>query len=136
MQAIGTALSGIQASIARLNASANNIANVNSNGPIPLAGAAPANSADPHVYQPVRAQSAPVDGGGVYTRIVPQSPGYRPQSDPTSPYANAAGMVAAPDVDIVSEMVEQIAARLAFSANLSVIKTTGEMQGRLVDRWA
>jgi len=71
MQAIGAALSGIQASIARLNASANNIANVNSNGPLATAGTAPANPADPQVYQPVRAQSAPVDGGGVYTRIVP-----------------------------------------------------------------
>jgi len=45
-------------------------------------------------------------------------------------------MVAAPNVDIVSEMVEQIAAKLAFSANLSVIRTADEMQGRLVDRWA
>ncbi|MGD9810022.1 MAG: flagellar basal body rod protein FlgC [Sphingobium sp.] len=135
MQAIGTALSGIQASIARLNASANNIANANSNGPLATAGT-PSTASSPQVYQPVRISSASLESGGTYTRVVPHTPGFRPVSDPTSPYANAAGMVAAPEVDFVSEMVEQIAAKLAFSANLSVVRTADEMQGRLVDRWA
>lgn len=121
--------------MARLNASANNIANVNSNGPLATAGT-PSTASAPQVYQPVRATSAAIESGGTYTRIVPQTPGFRPVSDPTSPYANAAGMIAAPEVDIVSELVEQIAAKLAFSANLSVIRTADEMQGRLVDRWA
>ena len=50
--------------------------------------------------------------------------------------SDAAGMVATPDVDITSELVEQIAAKIAFSANLSVFKAASDLQGRLVDRFA
>lgn len=60
MIAVGTAFSGMQASIARLNASANNIANVNSTGPVPavspVAAVTPPAQGEPRVYQTVRAE--------------------------------------------------------------------------------
>lgn len=37
------------------------------------------------------------------------------------------------DVDLATETVEQIGAKHAFSANLSVIKTADEMTGTLLD---
>ena len=35
--------------------------------------------------------------------------------------------------DVVSDFVEQIEARTAFEANVSVIKTSNDMTGRLLD---
>lgn len=136
MDAIGTALSGMQASVARLNASANNIANANSNGPLASAGSPLANAAAPHVYQPVTVLQSPLATGGVAASIVPRTPGYRPVSDPGSPHANAQGMIAAPNVDLVDEMISQLTAKLTYDANLSVMKTADQMQQHIIERWA
>lgn len=57
-------------------------------------------------------------------------------SDPSSPYADARGMIAAPDVDLVDEMVEQLTAKLTYDANLSVLKSAHEMESRIIERWA
>jgi flagellar basal body rod protein FlgG len=40
------------------------------------------------------------------------------------------------DVDLAKEAVEQIGAKTAFSANISVIRTADEMTGRLLDMLA
>jgi flagellar hook protein FlgE len=42
----------------------------------------------------------------------------------SSPYA---------DVDLAQEVVEQVSARSAFSANVSVIRTANQMMGELLD---
>lgn len=139
MMAVSTALSGLQASMMRLNASASNIANVSSTGPIPPVTAAQNPSgqqAQPAVYQAIRAQQSDVKGGGTVATYRPVSPSYRLQSDPSSPYANAQGLVAAPNVDLASELTEQLSAALAFKANLKVIETANRLSDSMFERWA
>ncbi len=133
MNPIGTALSAMQAGMARLNASAANIANANSTGPVP---GGPPSPTGAQVYRPVRVQQSPLETGGVASQVVRDSGAYRLRYDPASPDADAAGMIAAPDVDVVSELVEQIVAKLSFNASLSMFRAVDEMQGRLVDRFA
>ncbi len=55
-----------------------------------------------------------------------------------NPAAPAAASSAPPrqDVDIASEMIEQLTAKLTYDANLSVLKTADEMQQSLIRRWA
>ncbi|MDQ4420681.1 hypothetical protein OOT33_09585 [Sphingobium sp. DEHP117] len=60
--------------------------------------------------------------------------------------ANASVNPSAPDpalsnsprqnVDIASEMIEQLTAKLTYDANLSVLKSADEMQQSLIRRWA
>lgn len=40
------------------------------------------------------------------------------------------------NVDIASEMIEQLTAKLTYDANLSVLKSADEMQQSLIRRWA
>ena len=68
-------------------------------------------------------------------RLVPVDPAYRLSYDPASRHADARGMVAAPNVNIASELVEQIAARLAFEANLKVIATANDLERRSIQLW-
>lgn len=129
MNAMSIARSGLDASMLRLTASASNIANAQSNGAVPGSGGQAA-------YRPVRAELSPGAGGGVQGRLVPADPAYRLTYDPSSVHANAQGMIAAPDVDVTSELVEQLSAKLAFEANLKVLATAGEMERRSIQLWA
>ena len=141
MIAIGTALSGLQASMMRLNASASNVANIESTGPVPPV--SPAQPIPPRqqpnqasVYQAIRAQQSDVKGGGTIATYKPVSPSYRLRPDPTSPHANAQGLVGAPNVDLAGELTEQLSAQLAFKANLKVIETANRLHDSMFERWA
>lgn len=129
MTAIGTALSGMQTSLARLTASASNIANANSTG------APNAAAGQTQAYQPVRVQTSPTAGGGVAATTVSVTPTTVPRYDPTSPNADASGMVAAPNVDVASEMVEQLSAKIAYEANLKVMRTADRMGESTLEAW-
>lgn len=134
MNAIGISLSGIRASSARLTASAANIANASS----PVAPAQPGTPTAnlPAVYRPVRAELRDVPEGGVASRLVTASPAAPLIPDPSGRYADIGAMTAARGIDVTGELVEQLAAKIAFGANLAVLRTASDMQGRLVDRWA
>ena len=61
--------------------------------------------------------------------------------DPAASSAAQAGVTPAPrqaasDIDIASEMIEQLTAKLTYDANLSVLKTADEMQQSIIRRWA
>lgn len=129
MNGMSIARSGLEASMLRLTASASNIANAQSTGAVPGSGAGPA------AYQPVRAELSPSAGGGVQGRLVAVDPAYRLTYDPASVQANANGMIAAPNVDVTDELVEQLSAKLAFEANLKVIATASELERRSLDLW-
>lgn len=60
-----------------------------------------------------------------------------PASDP-APQGGAtpAPRQAATDIDIASEMIEQLTAKLTYDANLSVLRTADEMQQSIIRRWA
>jgi flagellar hook protein FlgE len=84
---IATALTGLNASVSRLNASAGSIANAQTSGYVP---------------QGVAAPSLP------------------------------AGVSASPNVDLATEMVNQLTALHAYRANLETIRTADDMQAELL----
>jgi flagellar basal-body rod protein FlgC len=129
MNGMSIARSGLEASMLRLTASASNIANAQSTGAVPGSGSGSA------AYQPVRAALSPSVGGGVQGRLVATDPAYRLTYDPASVHANADGMIAAPNVDVTDELVEQLSAKLAFEANLKVIAAASELERRSLDLW-
>lgn len=132
MSAITSALSGMQASMARINASASNVANADSVGAVSaIAGARPAPADAP--YQPVAVQQTAQEAGGVSVTYAPRQPAFVARFDPSSSHADASGMVAAPNVDLVDERVEQLAAQQAYQANLAVLHTANELQKKITD---
>ncbi|WP_333571243.1 flagellar basal body rod protein FlgC [Sphingomonas sp.] len=135
MIATNIALTGVQASVARINVSAQNVANVNTTGETVKAVTA-ANAIGKtvnHAYQPIALYQAAAAGGGVNAKPVPAVPGTGPRYDPESQDADEDGNIEGPDVDFASEDVEQRKALFSFRANLSVIKADDRMMGSLLD---
>ena len=63
----------------------------------------------------------------------PRLPAYARQYDPSAPFADAEGFVAAPNVDLATEAVDVLAASLSFRANLAVFRAADEMAKRTLD---
>jgi flagellar basal-body rod protein FlgC len=129
--AMSIALSGMQAATRRLDVAARNIANVQSNGALPGV-EMPDGSAAPQAYAPQRVDQVEV-AGGTEARVSAVSPAYVPQRDPDAPYANADGMVAAPNVDLTSEAAQVMVAKYTFAANAMVLRTGVQMVRSLLD---
>lgn len=136
--AISTAVSGLLASSARLNASASNVANARTRGPVPATPPSRpvqtgATAGSEQVYQAVTTVQTDLGGTqGVGTRYAPKLPSYGFAYDPDAPFADEKGMVATPNVDLTTEIVDQISARQSFEANLATIRTANEMQKSLL----
>jgi flagellar basal-body rod protein FlgC len=129
MTAISSAMSGMLAAVARLNASAENTANARSDGALPDA----AQPGSPAVYRAVDVVQTSVAGGGVATSVQARTPAYRTAYDPTATYADARGMVATPNIDEVSETVDRIEALNRFKANLATVKTADDLLKAVLD---
>ncbi len=130
--ALSTALTGLHASTARLAASASNVANAGSTGPLnPPPGIAPADAR--RAYVPIDVAFSSLPGGGVSASYQPRSPAHRAAYDPGSPDADARGLVAAPNVDLAAEALAQIEAALAYRANAAVIGTVDRMLDTVLD---
>jgi flagellar basal-body rod protein FlgC len=130
MNAIVTnALSGLEAARRRLEVSAANVANAESDGV--LAGSAGAPDA-PQPYTPLRVEQLPLLSGGTLATTVPVDPRLVRRYAPNSPAANAGGMVASPNVDCAGEAVNQLAATQAYKANLRVLKVAQDLQEETV----
>ena len=127
--AFAIAKSGMQAASLRLDVSASNVANMSSDGPLPDATNA---AAFPPAYVPQRVDQVEV-AGGTAARATNVSPSYVPAYDPSAPYADKNGMVAAPNVDLTNEVVQQITAAYEFAANARVLQTASQMMKTLLD---
>lgn len=125
--AIAAATSGMNAAVRRLEASAANVANM------PTTGALPSRGSGPAAYQPVGVEQAAVAGGGTLASVRNVSPLWRVAYDPDATFADADGMVAEPDVDLVAEALEQKMAETAFLANLKTLETVQDMVERLFE---
>lgn len=139
MLALNIARSGLTASMMRLNASASNVASSDSVGAIAATSStasATNTDAKPAAYQPVTVEQHALADGGVATVYARVQPASVPRYDPSSSAADGSGMVAAPNVDLVDESVQQLQARSDFRANVAVIRTADQMQQRLVDLFA
>ena len=133
MSSISTiALSGMNAASRRLEVSASNVANVTSTGALPDAdGTVPAGA--PRAYTPLElVQTANADGG-TETTVTTVTPSTTAVSDPQAPFANQNGLVAAPNVDLAQEMINQLMASYSFAANATVMKADDRMTGALLD---
>jgi len=130
--AMTIAASGMAAAMASLTASASNVANAGSAGPTP--DFTPVNAPSPaSAYQPAVVIETSMAGGGVSATVTRCSPGTTLSYDPTAPFADTQGMVAVPNVDFATEAVNQISARMAFSANLKVFQAANRNLDSLLD---
>ena len=135
--AMNIAVSGMRAASTGFVASASNLANLESAGPVPATSpqqqVAPAPGS---VYQPIAVTDTAQPGGGVAATVAPSLPSYTLAYDPSAPFANMQGMVAMPNVDPAQEAVNQITASLAYRANIATFKTAAEMEKTLLDAMA
>lgn len=146
MSISGIAGSGMAAAMARMTASAANTANANVLGPPPadgppiqllggtqperppiqMLGGPPVEA--PSVYQPIRVEQSSSASGGTVASYRPLTPAYTLRYEPDAPFANASGMVAAPNVDLAQEAVERISAGLAYQANARLLGAVSEQE--------
>jgi flagellar basal-body rod protein FlgC len=126
--------SGMQAAIATLTSVAENLANANSDGPVPGTPSTQAVAqAAGSVYQPTTSVQSAAPGGGVTTSLQPSLPAYNLAYDPQAPYANMQGMIATPNVDMPNQILDQIEAANSFRANLAVYKAASGLYKSLLD---
>lgn len=112
----------------RVHAAGANIANAT--GRMPSSSSAPPGLAP---YTPVTVQQSPDASGGVTATVTPVPNPYVPLYDPSSPYADAQGIVGAPNVDIAKEMIDLMLARQEFEANAAVLRATNDMLKKLYE---
>jgi flagellar basal-body rod protein FlgC len=111
------------------------VANEFSTGALPAANGTGAAGA-PQAYQPLRLNQTAGATGGTQTSVTAVSPSYVAISDPSAPFANPDGQVAAPNVDISQELVDQALASYSFTANARVLKAADQMTKTLLDTTA
>jgi flagellar basal-body rod protein FlgC len=123
--AIGIALTGLNAASKRAEASASNIANALTAGSL-------TDQAHPP-YTPVTVQSrSQGETGGVLTDIIPRDNPFSAAYSPNSPFADENGLVAAPNVDYAEEIVNLKLAEISYKANISTIKVQSELYDSLL----
>ena len=124
------ALSGLSAASLRLQVSAGNVANAGSSGPLP--GSAASGNV-PDAYVPKRVDQVALADGGTSAHVSAVSPATVPAYDPGAPYADSHGLVASPNIDLASEIVQQLTARISFAANAQLVKADTKMTASLLD---
>jgi len=130
---ITTALSGLDAARQRLEVSAANVANVNSDGALPDPTADPSK---PQPYAPLRVSQQPLVSGGTFTTIRPVDPAVVQRYAPDASFANADGMVASPNVDLVGDGIDRMTAARAYEANAQVMRVALDLQRETLDALA
>lgn len=125
VDAIGTALQGLQAATERVRVSANNIVNMNSVGAVD-----PADG--PAAYTPQDVVQTSVPPGGVQAHGVDRDPAHVQAYNPDHPYAGVEGIVNVPNIDLGTEIVNMKIAEIAYRSSLSIIRTAEAMQDDLL----
>ncbi len=110
ISAFSSSLSGMRAAFQMLDVSANNTANINTDG-----------------FKRQRLNLSEAASGGVTTAV-------ETTTDPGAPYLSWDGtVVEGSNVDIAEEAVNQIIARRYLSANIAALKTADEMYESILD---
>ena len=116
----------------RLQVSAENVANADSDGPLPAAGAA-ITAQYPQAYVPQQVDQVATSDGGTSAVVVNVQPGAVAAYDPAAPYADQNGQVASPNVDNANEAIQQAAAAYDFAMNVQVMRVYSQMLKTLLD---
>lgn len=129
VNAISIALSGLNAASKKLQASASNIANLQTVGSLQEGGQAP--------YTPqTTVQEAQTDseenGQGVSSEIIPRNNPFVPAFDPDSPFADEEGIIGVPNINLAEEIVNFKLAELNFKANIKTLETAEELSDELL----
>jgi flagellar basal-body rod protein FlgC len=135
---LGIALSGAAAETRRIDAMASNLANQRTTGRLPDNDTAAATADSRAPYTPLTTSQSDVrtgdgQGAGVKAALKPLSRPFVAEYDPSSSDANKEGMVGAPNVDTDQQIGQQILGSRAYSANLSMIRTSSDMMRDLLD---
>jgi flagellar basal-body rod protein FlgC len=129
-------VSGMQAASLWLSATASNIANMNSDGTAPTGQPGlPADQGN-SAYHPLSVSQTTAATGAVSASLQPSLPAFRLKYDPQAPYANMQGLIATPNVDPATQMVQLQDAANGFRANLLAFKTSSSMFKSLLDATA
>jgi flagellar basal-body rod protein FlgC len=129
---LSIAASGMQAATQRLDISAENVANAESDGPLPSAGAT-AQAQYPTAYVPQQVDQVATPGGGTSAVVVDVQPATVAAYAPAAPYADANGEVATPNVDVATEAIHQATAAYDFAMNAQVMRVYSQMTKTLLD---
>lgn len=129
ISSISIALTGLEAASKKLSASASNIANLQTVGSLEDGGQAP--------YTPIGTQQTALtdqngSGLGVRSDYAPRNAPFVPVYSPDSPFANAEGIIGAPNIDLAEEAVNVMLAKTAYKANLATIATQSELSDELL----
>ncbi len=118
-------LSGIQAATLRLGASSSNIAIMAATGALPAGGYT---SATPQAFEILLVQQTS-DGatGATSAALTNAEPSFVPEYQPWSPYANAQGLVAVPNVNVLNELLNIATAKAGFTANAKAAEALNQM---------
>lgn len=131
---LSIATSGLVAAQKRLDVSANNVANFETDGALPAdqtstaqtsvasATAATSGTQYPPAYKPQQVNQTAAAGGGTTASVADVQPSYVAAYDPRAPYANSSGAVAQPNVDFTNEVLQQATASYAFALNAQVMR--------------
>jgi flagellar basal-body rod protein FlgC len=128
---LSIAASGMAAAVTRLDVSAENVANANSDGPLPSASAA-VQAQYPAAYTPQQVDQVAAPGGGT-SAVVDVQPATVAAYAPTATYADSSGNVARPNVDDANEAVQQATASYSFAMNVEVMRVYSQMMKTLLD---
>jgi flagellar basal-body rod protein FlgC len=120
------AASGMLAAMQRLQVSADNVANADSDGPLRSAPAA-AQAQYPAAYAPQHVDQVETAGGGTAAVVSNVEPGTVAMFDPGAPYADANGLVASPTVDYAAEAMAQVTASYEFAFNALVMRVYSQI---------
>lgn len=128
VSAINTALSGLTAASTRLQVAANNIANINSTQ---------TQAADGTVtntpFQPNLVAQTSLSTGGVQAKVLPTTDKPQQVFQPDNPAANAQGLVAYPNVDLATQLVQTQLATYDYKANLKTVSVHSGLFKNLLD---
>jgi flagellar basal-body rod protein FlgC len=129
---LSIAVSGITAASSRLQDSASNVANAESDGPT-AAASATVQAQYPQAYTPEEVHQVATASGGTKTVTTAVQPATVLAYDPTAPYADQNGEVARPNVNLTTEAYQQLTARYSFVANAFVMRVYSRMTKSLLD---
>lgn len=141
LRSIGVSASALAAQRLRMDVIANNVANMNSTrgvdgGPFRRQVVSfQARRAEPQGFGATRPNALPplrTQGVQVNRIETDNSPGRR-VLDPSHPDADADGFVEMPNVDLVVEMTDIVAATRAYEANVTVLNATKAMAMRALE---
>ena len=125
---INIALTGLNAATRQLNASASNIANLQTVGSLSDSNRAP--------YTPIDTIKTSLtdsngNGIGVKSTFAPRNTTFIPAFDPDSPFANEEGIIGVPNINLAEEAVNVNLAEIQYKANLTTIQTASELSEEL-----